>query len=60
MNRPQKIPPRIVRDPAYRQALQRIEESLERAKDRKDSLSELEENAKIDVIRMKLFGVLAE
>jgi len=60
MNRHQKHPSPIVRDPAYRQALQKLEESVQRARERKGSAWAQEENARIDAIRMKLFGVLPE
>jgi hypothetical protein len=56
MNVYQKHPPRKVRDPAYRRAFQRIEESLARASERNKAQLDLEQNLKIDLLRFRLFG----
>jgi hypothetical protein len=53
MNRHQKQPHLKVRNPAYRQAFQRIEAALKRT-------SEGRENEKIDWARRALFGALPE
>ena len=53
MKRHKKHPHLIVRNPAYRQAFQRLEDSLARTSE--DSNFE-----KIDLLRLALFGVVAE
>jgi hypothetical protein len=53
MNRRQTPPPLAIRNPAYRRAVQRLEEALA-----KNSVSYNAE--KINLVRQALFGVVAE
>jgi hypothetical protein len=60
MNHHRKHPPSKVRDPAYRRAFHRIEESLARASERNKGQLDLEQRLKIDLLRLRLFGCLPD
>ena len=49
-----------VRSPAYRRAIERLEEALARARERHEDDSAFSESERIDRARLALFGHLAE
>jgi hypothetical protein len=56
MNCRQKPPPHIVRNPAYRDAFQRLDKALDDWSEQHSAFSNAE---KIDLVRLRLFGVVA-
>jgi hypothetical protein len=56
MNRLQKHPPSVVRNPAYRQAIQRLDQAVTRVNTRNDTYSSWVEAEKLRRIHTILFG----